>query len=178
VKSTILAKGKKVYLRKPRPKDSKEYIEKANISRKFLYPWIDIKTDKKSFSKYLSKLNGNNKGFFICTNDDDFIAGVVNINEIVLGPFRSGYLGYYIFKSYEGKGYMTEGLKLVIDYAFSKLKLHRLEANIQPDNKDSIKLAKRLGFKKEGFSPRYLKIAGRWRDHERWAILREDWKRR
>jgi ribosomal-protein-alanine N-acetyltransferase len=100
---------------------------------------------------------------------------VVNINEIVMWAFRSGYLGYFIFEEYAGKGYMTEGIRLVIKHAFNRLKLHRLEANIQPDNQDSLKLAKRLGFTKEGYSPRYLKIAGRWRDHERWAILKEDW---
>jgi len=176
VKSVVLAKGKRVYIRKPRPKDSKEYIEKVNNSRKFLYPWINIKADKKYFNKYLQKLKSNNEGFFICSNDDNAILGVININEIVLGAFRSGYLGYYIFEQYSSQGYMFEGLKLVIDYAFSKLKLHRLEANIQPENENSIKLMKRPGFTKEGFSPRYLKIAGRWRDHERWAIVKENWK--
>jgi ribosomal-protein-alanine N-acetyltransferase len=66
---------------------------------------------------------------------------------------------------------MTAGLKHVIRYGFRKLGLHRLEANIQPDNVASIALVRTCGFSKEGYSPRYLKIRGRWRDHERWALL-------
>ncbi len=70
---------------------------------------------------------------------------------------------------------MSEGVSLAIDYAFKTLGLHRVEANIQPDNIASINLVKRLGFTKEGFSRRYLKINGEWRDHERWALTVEDW---
>ncbi len=68
-------------------------------------------------------------------------------------------------------GYMREGLTLAVRYAFNQIDLHRLEANIQPNNHASIALAKSAGFKLEGFSPRYLRIKGEWRDHERWAIL-------
>lgn len=101
--------------------------------------------------------------------------GVVNISEIVRGSFRSGYLGYCAFEPFARRGLMQKGLALVIAEAFGKMKLHRLEANIQPENKRSRRLVKRLGFKREGFSPRYLKISGRWRDHERWALLAEEW---
>jgi ribosomal-protein-alanine N-acetyltransferase len=64
----------------------------------------------------------------------------------------------------------------MLRYAFKQLKLHRVEANIQPENVASIALVKRAGFVNEGYSRRYLKIGGQWRDHERWAILHEDWK--
>ena len=66
---------------------------------------------------------------------------------------------------------MHAGLSAVVRHSFRVLRLHRLEANIQPGNRASIALAKSCGFIKEGYSPRYLKIGGRWRDHERWAIV-------
>jgi len=95
---------------------------------------------------------------------------VYNLSNIVRGLFQSGYLGYYAFAGYERRGYMTQGLEAVVRHAFKTLKLHRLEANIQPGNVASIALVRACGFEKEGYSPRYLKIGGRWRDHERWAI--------
>jgi [ribosomal protein S5]-alanine N-acetyltransferase len=73
---------------------------------------------------------------------------------------------------------MTEAIQLMLNHAFKQLNLHRVEANVQPHNASSIALIKRAGFVREGYSRRYLKIGGRWRDHERWAILYEDWKQR
>jgi ribosomal-protein-alanine N-acetyltransferase len=102
--------------------------------------------------------------------------GSINLSQIFLGSFRNAYLGYYVGAQYSGQGYMTEAFQLMLRYAFDKLKLHRLEANIQPQNVASIALVKRAGFVREGYSRRYLKISGRWRDHERWAIIVEDWK--
>ena len=66
---------------------------------------------------------------------------------------------------------MTQAVKMAANYAFDEIGLHRLEANIQPENLSSIALVRRVGFLQEGFSPRYLRIGGVWRDHERWALL-------
>lgn len=112
-----------------------------------------------------------NCGFIVCVRDDDAFVVVINITNIVLGVFRSGYLGYYAFAGFERQGLMREGLHAVVRHLFKTLKLNRLEANIQPGNVASIALARSCGFSQEGFSPRYLKIGGRWRDHERWTIL-------
>lgn len=107
---------------------------------------------------------------------DDTLLGAININEIVRGFFQSGYLGYYVGAAYAGQGYMTEALQLMLRFAFRRLKLHRVEANILPNNHASLALVRRAGFRHEGRSPRYVKIAGRWRDHERWALLAEHWR--
>lgn len=116
--------------------------------------------------------------FLVIVEGPSALAGVVNIGAIVRGYFQSAPLGYYAFLPSAGSGFMREGVRLAIQHAFRRLKLHRLEANIQPDNQRSIALVKSLGFRLEGYSPRYLKICGRWRDHERWALLAEEWSPR
>lgn len=102
------------------------------------------------------------------------IVGQVSLGQIVRGPLQQAFMGWAVFKPYSGRGYMTRGVRLVLEHCFRVLKLHRIEANIQPHNAASIALAKRIGFRKEGFSPGYLQIAGAWADHERWAIRAED----
>jgi len=163
-----------VYIRKPQRSDQKEFLEKVASSQKSLVPWIIIDPSKIYYQAYLGRLKRNNVGFFICSKLSDAILGVININDIVQGGFQSGFLGYYAFKGFQGEGSMKAGLNLVLKEAFLKIKLHRLEANIQPGNKSSIFLVKSCGFQKEGLSPRYLKVNGRWRDHERWAIVKEN----
>jgi len=98
------------------------------------------------------------------------------VNEIVRGAFQSGYLGYWVGGPYARQGYMTEAVGLVLRQAFGRLGLHRVEANVQPHNAASTALVRRLGFRLEGRSPRYLKIGGRWRDHDRWALLADEWR--
>jgi len=112
------------------------------------------------------------------SNLDDALAGVINFSEIVRGAFHSAYVGYYAFAPLAGDGYMAEGFALALEFAFRRLKLHRVEANVQPANRRSLALVERLGFEREGYSRRYVKIAGRWRDHVRFAMLAEDWTRR
>jgi ribosomal-protein-alanine N-acetyltransferase len=89
---------------------------------------------------------------------------------------QGAFVGYGGVAGFTGQGYMTEALRLVLRDAFTTLGLHRLEANIQPGNTGSIALARRCGFELEGYSPRYLKVGGRWRDHERWALRAEAWR--
>ncbi len=138
-------------------------------------PWVYHSRDPEYYNHYIKRIKrGATQGCFVMDVRNDNLVGVININNILLGTMRTASLGYYGDKDYAGTGYMTEALRLVLDYAMKDLGLHRLEANIQPENSPSIKLVKKLGFRKEGFSPKYMEIGGKWRDHERWAILDED----
>jgi ribosomal-protein-alanine N-acetyltransferase len=110
-------------------------------------------------------------GFTVRRADTGALVGCIELTNIVHGVFRSGCLGYYAFAGHERQGLMSAGLRRVARHAFTQLRLHRLEANIQPGNAASIALARACGFQLEGYSPRYLKLRGRWRDHERWALL-------
>jgi ribosomal-protein-alanine N-acetyltransferase len=100
------------------------------------------------------------------------------LSQIFRQSFQNAYLGYQLFAGFTGNGYMTEAVSLVLKFSFDDLGLHRIEANVQPHNLPSIAVLRRCGFTQEGFSRRYLKIGGRWRDHERWAIIKEDWKQK
>jgi ribosomal-protein-alanine N-acetyltransferase len=125
-----------------------------------------------------SSRNGRHEKLLICRREDGAILGAINLNEIVRGPSQSCFLGYWIGASHARQGYMTEALQLALRHAFGTLRLHRVEANIMPVNRPSLALVKRAGFRREGYSPRYLKIAGRWADHERWALLSDRGRRR
>lgn len=162
----------RVYIRPPEISDECEFVISARASVKLHKPWIVAPSNLLQFRAYLERMaRPGNAALLFCRRDNDQIVGVVNITNIVLGLFCSAYLGYYAFADHESQGFMREGLQAVTRHAFRSLKLHRLEANIQPSNTRSISLVNACGFSKEGYSPRYLKIGGCWRDHERWAIL-------
>jgi ribosomal-protein-alanine N-acetyltransferase len=151
----------------------------VRASRDLHRDWVGPPTSALAYAAWLLRLRGDRHvGFLAVRDEDDAIAGVVNLNEVVRGPFQSAYLGYYANAVLAGRGYMREALTLALERAFGPIGLHRVEANIQPANRRSIALVESLGFRREGFSPRYLKVGGRWCDHERWALLREDWRAR
>lgn len=162
----------RITLRRPNRADGPAIIQAHLESRDYHLPWVEPFTDSAGFDTWFAqKTTGPHVSFLALENKDGELAGVVNISEIVIGVFQSAYLGFYGTARFAGQGLMTEALRQAMQFAFSDLGLHRLEANIQPENARSIALVRRLGFQKEGFSPRYLKIGGEWRDHERWAIL-------
>ena len=165
----------RVYLRHPQMKDWPEFEQAAIDSLDHLRPWIYPPKTEEKFQAYVSRSDSaTNKGFLVCRQDDYEILGTVNLNEIVQGCMFGCFSGFYLFAKAARQGYMAEGLALALKHGFTDLKLHRVEANIQPGNSRSKALVQKLGFRLEGFSPRYLKIGGKWRDHERWAITREE----
>jgi ribosomal-protein-alanine N-acetyltransferase len=169
----------RVFLEAPSRRREAEFLARVQASQKLHRPWLKAPSTPQQFRELVVRARGErHASFFVCTAQTSELAGIINLNEIVRGLFQSAYLGYYAFEPFSGFGYMSEGLALVLTQAFGLLGLHRLEANVQPTNLPSIRLVSGLGFRLEGLSPRYLKIAGRWRDHERWAILADNWPKR
>jgi ribosomal-protein-alanine N-acetyltransferase len=177
--SSAVEVGERVFLRAPNARDADELVKLARASRKLHRPWAAPPDSAEAFADWLGRVRGDrNASFLVCRSEDGAIVGVYNLSEIVLGSFRSCYCGYYAHAGHSGNGYMRDGLDLLLRHVFRTLRLHRIEANIQPENNASVALVRGAGFRLEGLSKRYLKVSGRWRDHERWALTVEDWKER
>lgn len=164
-------------LRYPVESDRTEYVALRRASRAHLRPWeprppagFDAFGDA-AFERLLQTCRTETEHrLMIIERESGRIAGLISTSGIVRGPLQSAFVGYWIGAAFVGRGLMTEALALTVRHAFRTLKLHRVEANIQPHNDRSKRLVQRVGFRREGYSPRYLKIAGCWADHERWAI--------
>lgn len=164
----------KVIIREVESNDKQAFLAAMTGSQSLHYPWVRAPLTSDEFDEYYLRFQQpNQKSFLVCDQSGN-IVGVFNVSEIVRGLFQNAYLGFYVVSDYANKGYMSAGLKLVLDKVFNELKLHRIEANIQPENIQSINLVKKNGFRYEGFSPRYLKINNEWCGHEHWAMTYED----
>lgn len=154
--------------------DRSAFVEAARASRALHHPWLELPDTDRRFDAYLERCAAPDQHAWLLRHAGcGGLVGFVRVGNVVRGAFQSAYLAYGAFSGHEGRGLMTEGVRTVVGLAFGELRLHRLEANIQPANHRSISLVRRLGFEKEGFSPRFLLIDGDWRDHERWALRAE-----
>jgi ribosomal-protein-alanine N-acetyltransferase len=162
----------RVVLRALQPGDARAFLAAARASRALHHPWLRAPQTAQEFNALLARAaQPDHHTHLVCLRDGGAAVGVINLSNIVRGAFASAYLSYYVFAGHQRQGLMREALQAAARHAFGTLKLHRLEANIQPGNSASRALVQACGFTLEGYSPRYLKIAGRWRDHERWARL-------
>jgi ribosomal-protein-alanine N-acetyltransferase len=152
--------------------DGPDFVASAAASRKLHSRWVAPPVTMAAFLAKMEQMQApSHYAFAIRRVDTGALAGYAELTNVVRGAFLSAYLGYYAFAGHERQGLMTQGIRLVARHAFAELGLHRLEANIQPRNLASMALVRACGFAKEGYSPAYLKVRGRWRDHERWALL-------
>ncbi|RSN64527.1 RimJ/RimL family protein N-acetyltransferase [Actinomadura sp. WAC 06369] len=162
----------RVALRRLGAGDEGEFLRLVRVSAELHAPWISLPSGPGEFRDYLDRYEGaDEEALLVCLRDGGEIAGVVNLNSVIRGRLQSASVAYAAFAPSAGRGYMAEGVGLVVRYAFEELRLHRLEAQIQPDNRASLALVRRVGFRYEGYSPELLFIDGAWRDHERWAIV-------
>ncbi len=177
--SEFLLSGPRVGIRHVTCEDRDELDTLARESAELHRPWVPQRDmSREAFARYVARFEEpTHEGYLVCLRHGGDIVGGVNVNNIVRGSLQRGTLGYVAYASTAGRGYMTEGLGLVIRYVFEELGLHRLEADIQPENTRSSRLVARLGFRLEGHSPAFQLIHGEWRDHDRWAITRQDLER-
>lgn len=167
----------RVKLVRPAKRHASDFVDAVKRSKKLHRNLVTPIETEEAYLRFVNRCRSpQSANFFVVHCDSHDLIGAINIENIVRGYFQSAFLGYYALTPYAGLGLMREGLMQVLDHAYGELKLHRLEANIQPSNSRSIELVKSLGFKLEGYSPKYLKISGRWRDHERYALLKDDWR--
>lgn len=151
--------------------DQDEFCGLVRASAQLYGPYMQLPATAEAFRVWMRRFDGGtNLGFLVRVRETGAAAGTVNINSVIRGRYQGASLGYAAFAPSAGRGYMTEGVAAAMRHAFTELRLHRLEASIQPANKASLALVGRLGFRYEGVSPGYLYIDGAWRDHERWAI--------
>lgn len=168
-----------VLLRRLERTDRDAFLRLVRESRTLHRPWAYPPERSDQFEDlYARSRRPENATLLCCRHEDEAVAGVFNVSQIVRGAFQSAFLGYYGSAHLARRGYMAAGLRLLLDEAFGSLGLHRLEANIQPANRPSIALATQAGFRLEGYSPRYLLIGGQWRDHERYALTADEWQAR
>ncbi|MDP1574401.1 MAG: GNAT family N-acetyltransferase [Coxiellaceae bacterium] len=163
-----------ITIREPTLQDETAFLSAMQKSISLHHPWVKAPLTSEEFHAYIKRSQQDNQKCFLILKDSQ-IAGVFNISEIVRGCFHNAFLGFYAISGFENQGIMSAGLKLILRAIFEEIQLHRIEANIQPENTQSINLVKKNKFRYEGFSPRYLKIDNQWRGHEHWVLTYEEY---
>lgn len=121
---------------------------------------------------YFQKSSQNDQSYnFGIFKKDGTLIGTINLFQVIRGSLQSAFIGYFLDKRHNGKGYTTEAVKLLVEYAFNELKLHRIEAGVMPHNIGSIRVLEKAGFHKEGIAVKNVKINGQWEDHQVLAII-------
>lgn len=168
----------RLYLRVLKPSFGRDVLEYYKRNHSFLSQW-EPKRPREFYTLSYHKRQLNNEynmfkegkqvRFWIMKKEDNKIIGNVCYSNIIMGNFKSCFLGYKLDKDEINKGYMTEAIKESVEIMFDDFGLHRIEVNVVPRNARSLKVMEKLGFEQEGFSRRYLEINGVWEDHVHFA---------
>jgi ribosomal-protein-alanine N-acetyltransferase len=172
--------GTGVVLRSPQMSDFAEWAHLREASRSFLTPWEPTwpqdDLTRASFRRRIKRYSDDQRSdlayaFFILRREDNVLVGGLTLANIRRGCAQAGSLGYWIGAPYARSGYMTAAVMAVVPFAFTTLKLHRVEAACIPTNVASIRLLEKTGFQREGLARQYLCIDGIWQDHILYARL-------
>jgi ribosomal-protein-alanine N-acetyltransferase len=176
--------GKRTVLRSPERADWQEWAQLRAESRSFLAPWeptwapdaLTRTAYRRRLSRYALEWRADQGySFFLFRLEDGALVGGIGMSNVRRGVAETGSLGYWVGERYARQGYMGEGLRLMLAFAFQRLRLHRVEAATLPHNQASRGLLGKTGFREEGYAREYLCIDGRWQDHVLFALLREEW---
>jgi ribosomal-protein-alanine N-acetyltransferase len=174
--------GEGVVLRTPQVTDYSEWVALRETSRDFLTPWeptwpaddLSRSAFRRRIRRYAEDLRTDQGyAFLILRSSDDALVGGLTLANIRRGVAQAGSLGYWMGKPFARHGYMTAAVRAAIPFAFSTLRLHRLEAACIPTNNGSIKLLEKTGFVREGYARDYLCINGIWQDHLLYGRLKD-----
>jgi [ribosomal protein S5]-alanine N-acetyltransferase len=178
-----LVRGDGLYLRPATPADYASWSRLRAASRAFLEPWEPTwPEDDLTQAAFRRRLRRQDEdisrdeayAFLIFDQTSDQLLGGITLGGVRRGVSQTGTLGYWMGAPHAGKGRMTRAVAAVVDFAFSKLRLHRVEAACIPDNGPSIAVLERNGFQREGYARGYLKIDAAWRDHVLFGLLESD----
>ncbi|WP_173917191.1 GNAT family N-acetyltransferase [Halobacillus sp. Marseille-Q1614] len=175
-----MLKGKKVYIRPLEVEDSKDmavfqrdnraFFEKFSMERGDEFYSEDTQRSRiKDFHEEMLKDDGYYFGIF--KQEDDQLAGTINLFQVLRGSLQGAFVGYFIDQKHNGHGFATEAVELIVEYAFKELQLHRIEAGVMPRNIASIRVLEKAGFHKEGIARKNVKINGKWEDHQMLALI-------
>lgn len=183
-KLNLIYETKRLTLKVLKPRDAAKVLDYYNRNKEFLREWEPKKTNsfytisyqRNSIKQDLISLKFDNSvRFWISTKDDpNKLIGSICFSNIIMGNFKSCFLGYKLDEDEINKGYMTEAIKKGAEIMFNDFGLHRIEVNIIPRNSRSLRVAEKLGLEKEGYSKRYLEIDGVWEDHIHFAMYNDD----
>ncbi|WP_240689072.1 GNAT family N-acetyltransferase [Ammoniphilus sp. YIM 78166] len=176
--------GKCIDLRPLHLNDVSSLLELRVRNKKFLEPYeskqreshftAEVQTEmiEQAMRNWEQNL-GYSFGIFL--KEKDALIGRVNLSNVVRGAWQSCTIGYFLDEDFNGRGIMTEAVGLSVDFAFTKIDLHRVQAGVMPRNLPSIRVLEKVGFRFEGLAKYYLNINGNWEDHNIYSITKEFW---
>ncbi|CAG9612029.1 [Ribosomal protein S5]-alanine N-acetyltransferase [Bacillus rhizoplanae] len=176
-------KGNSIFVKILEESDAEKLLDLELKNRDFFQLYTALREDDfYTLEGQLNRIRENKEkkdldqlySFGIYVIETEELIGNITLTEVLRGPLQSCFIGYALDKNHNGKGYMTEAVKLVVSYAFDELKLHRIEAGVMPHNIGSIKVLEKSGFHKEGIAKKNVKINGRWEDHQVLAIVNDN----
>jgi ribosomal-protein-alanine N-acetyltransferase len=179
--------GVRVVLRTPAREDFDEWAMLRTESRAFLTPfepsWPSDAVSRAGFRRRLQRYavdwrSDQGYSFLLVRRGDRVMLGGISLSNVRRGVAETASLGYWIGERFARQGYMTDGLKLALAFAFDRLRLHRIEAACLPHNQASHRLLLKSGFREEGYAKEYLSIDGRWQDHLLFGLLAGEWAQR